>query len=89
MVRTETEYRDNHFYATMGVIPDFSEATPIVSEGETIERPIEHLALLAYDAPYGEEDEIEDKGQWFEKKCQITVSKLWHFKRIAKDPDAA
>jgi hypothetical protein len=76
-VRTETEYRDNHFYATMGVIPDFSDRMPI-----------EHLALLAYDVPYGEEDEIEDKGQWFKIKCDKTVSKLRHFSRLAEDPDA-
>jgi hypothetical protein len=57
-VRTEKEYRDNHFYATMGVIPDFSEATPIESEGMLIERFIEHLVLLAYDVPHGNEDEI-------------------------------
>jgi hypothetical protein len=84
-VRTEAEYRDNHFYATMGVIPDFSEATPIEKEGTKIERPIKHLALLAYDVPYGKEDEIEDKGEWFEKKCQNTVSKLRHFVRIAEE----
>jgi hypothetical protein len=72
------KYRDNHFYSTMGVIPDFSDKTDI-----------EHLALLAYADPYGPEDETEDKRQWFEKKCQNTVSKLRHFVRIAKDTDAA
>ena len=72
------EYRDNCFYATMGVIPDFSDGMPL-----------EHLALLAYDVPYGQEDELEDKQEWFQEKCRNVVSKLRHFVRIAKDPDAA
>ena len=79
------EYRDNYFYATMGVIPDFSEATPIESEGMPVERPIEHLALLAYDDHYGLEDEWEDKRQWFEEKCQKAVSKMRHFVRKTED----
>jgi hypothetical protein len=70
------EYRDNYFYATMGVIPDFSDKADI-----------EHLALLAYDAPYGLEDEWEDKQRWFQEKSQKTVSKLRHFVRITGDDD--
>lgn len=72
--KVRDKYRDNHFYSTMGVIPDFSDKTDI-----------QHLALLAYADPYGPEDEIEDKHQWFEKKCQETVSKLRHFIRVPKD----
>ena len=69
-------YRDNYFYATMGVIPDFSD-----------EADIEHLALLAYDVPYGVEDEWEDKHQWFQEKSRKTVSKIRHFMRISQDED--
>jgi hypothetical protein len=70
------EYRDNYFYATMGVIPDFSD-----------KMDIEQLALLAYDVPYGPEDEAEDKRRWFEEKCQKAVSKIRHFIRVPKDLD--
>jgi hypothetical protein len=69
-------YQDNYFYATMGVIPDFSDKADI-----------EHLALLAYDAPYGLEDEWEDKQRWFQEKSQKTASKLRHFVRITADDD--
>jgi hypothetical protein len=74
--KVRKEYRDNHFYATMGVIPDFSDKADI-----------EHLALLAYADPYGPEDGTEDKRQWFEKKCEKTISKLWHFVRVTQDDD--
>jgi hypothetical protein len=65
------EYRDNHFFATMGVIPDFSDGLAI-----------EHLALLAYEDPYGPKDEMQDKQLWFENKCQNVMSKMRHFVRI-------
>lgn len=72
--RVYGKYRDNQYYATMGVTPGFTD-------GATIE----HLALLAYDYPFGDEEK-EDKTQWFQEICQKTVPhRVRHFVRVNAD----
>jgi hypothetical protein len=67
-------YRANKYYSTIASIPEFDSGV------------VEHLALLAYDNSYGQEDEEEDRQQWFKEIGQKVLSNnLHHFIRIPAD----
>jgi hypothetical protein len=69
-----SQYGANHYYATMGGIPDFADQSPV-----------ERLALLEYDYPYFEIDS-GDKKQWFEEiSRQVVLYNLRHFVRVHED----
>lgn len=68
-------YRGNKYYSTIASIPKFNAGGPI-----------EHLALLAYEDSYGQEDEREDRQQWREEIGRKVLTKnLHYFIRIPAD----
>jgi hypothetical protein len=69
-----SQYGSNHYYATMGGIPDFSD-----------EKPVERLALLEYDYPYFDIGNA-DKKKWFEEISQKVISEnILHFERVSEE----